>query len=206
MTQAAFSSRILNASRVALAAVDTDYWVVDKGPAMIQALTLQMTGGQDIATTDAYSHAWYYYNESLPLNGMGLSSDTNPQTDVSNQVGSVTPLVNGSTVTAANKRATTDGNSVDSLKELLNNAGASSQAPAVTILSGQNSESQCAFNVRNVKDRDGAVIGFSMRTAIAIGGGAETPFLAKLRFPKPHAKPVEKFPMPRLRAGGVGRR
>lgn len=201
MTQAAFSSRVLNASRVALAAVDTDYWVMDKGIVMIHALALQMTGGQDIQTTDAYSHSWFYYDTSLPINGQGLSKDIEPQTDVSNQAGSGTVLVNGSTVTAANKRCTTDGNSVDSLKELLNNAGASSQAPAIAILSGQNSEGQVAIRVHDVKSRDGAVIQFAMRTAIAIGGGAETPFAAKLRFPKPHAVGVPRFPLPRLRGG-----
>lgn len=201
MPQAAFSSRILNANRVALAAVDTDYWVMNKGPAMIVSLTLQMTGGQNIATTDAYSHAWFYYNESLPSNGLGTSDDTKPGTDVSNStIG--TPLVWGTVVTAANKRGTTDGNSVDSLKEINNTGQASSDQPSVQINSGQNSESQCSINVANVKDRDGAVIQISMRTAIAIGGGAETPFPAKLRFPKPHAVGVTRFPMPRLRAGG----
>jgi hypothetical protein len=205
MTQSAFSSRVLNASRVALAAVDTDYWVMNKGPVMIHCLALEMTGGQGIQTTDAYSHAWFYYDEKLPLNGLGLSRDTEPQTDVSNQT-TGTGLVFGTVVTAANKRCTTNGSSVDSLRELTNSAGASSNAPNVAILSGQNSESQLGFNVRGVKDRDGAVIQFSMRTAIAIGGGAETPFLAKLRFPKPHAKPVIKHPMPVLRSRAVGKR
>jgi hypothetical protein len=205
MTQAAFSSRVLNASRVALAAVDTDYWVMDKGPSMIHCLALEMTGGQTLATTDAYSHAWFYYNPALPLNGLGTSTDTRPETDVSN-VTTGTGLVWGTVVTTANKRCTTNGSSIDALKEITNTGQASSDAPNPAIASGQNSESQLGFNVRGVKDRDGAVIQFSMRTAIAIGGGAETPFLAKLRFPKPHAKPVAKFPMPRLRAGGVGRR
>lgn len=167
---------------------------------MIYAAALQMTGGQAIETTDAYSHAWYYEKA-----GIGSSDDIRPTSDVSNvTVG--TPLTWGTLLTVANARCAQDANSIESLKEIANTGQASSDAPAVRIDSGLNSESQVAINVRNVNRRDGAVIVLTMRTAIAIGGGAETPFLAKLRFPKPHAVGVVRHPMPPLRLRAVGRR
>jgi hypothetical protein len=199
MAQAAFSSRVLDRDRNALAAVDSDYWVMNKGPALIYAAALEMVG-QTIETTDAYSHAWFYEDR-----GIGSSDDIKPQTGVSN-VTTGTPLTWGALVQSFNKRCTTDGNSVDSLKEITNTGQASSDAPLVNITAGQNSESQVGITVAGVQDRDGRVVVTTMRTAIAIGGGAETAFLAKLRFPKPHAVGKTRYPMPRLRAPVAGRR
>lgn len=196
MSQAAFSSRVLDKSRNALAAVDTDYVVTNKGVSLIYASALQMTGGQDILTTDAYSHAWYY-------EGGAGTFDVDRQTDVCNAV-TDTVLVLNNILTFGNARCAADANSVEGFKEVVNTGGSSFAFPAIDVLSGQNAESQAGINVANVWDLDGRVVIMTMRTAIAIGGGDETSFLAKLRFPKPKTD-FTSFPNPAL-AGGVGRR
>jgi hypothetical protein len=200
MPQAAFSSRVLDANRNGLAAADVDYWVFNAGPPMIYAAALQMTGGQAIETTDAYSHAWFYSDR-----GIGTSQDIARQTDVNNA--DTTPaLVNGTMLTTANRRCASDANSIESFSEIENTGGASFSSPAARVDSGLNSESQVSISVQDVQRRDGRVVELTMRTSIAIGGGAETPFLAKLRFPKPHAVGVVRHPMPPLRLRAAGRR
>lgn len=200
MAQSAFSSRILDLNRNGLAAADVDVWVFNAGPPMIYASNLAMSGGTNLLTTDAYSHAWYYEDK-----GIGTSLDIDRQTDVDN-TNTTTVLTNGSNVAPSGRRCAEDANSVVAFKELENTGGSSFANPAVDVNSGNNAEGQVSISVQNVQRRDGRVVAFSMRTSIALGGGAETAFLAKLRFPKPHAKPVGKFPMPVLRAAVVGRR
>lgn len=200
MAQSAFSSRILDLNRNGLAAADVDVWVLDAGPPMIYACNLAMTGGQNFLTTDAYSHAWYYSDL-----GIGSSQLVDQQTAVNN-TNTTTVLTNGNDVAPAQRRCAEDGNTIVALKEMENPGATSFANPSVDLNSGSNAEAQVSISVQDVERRDGRVVVFTMRTAIAIGGGAETAFLAKLRFPKPHAKPVQSFPMPVLRAAAVGRR
>jgi hypothetical protein len=203
MAQTALNSRIMDSARVALAAENVDVWVFNKGAPMIVATSLGMTGGQDLETTDAASTAWFYYDPSLALNGMGLSQDVDRQTDVNNTFDN-SVLTNGTVITGGSRRCTVNASWVSSFKEIENPGGSSFFNPNSRVSSGENSEGQVSISVQNVKDRDGRVVAFSMRTDIAVGGGAETPFLAKLRFPKPHAKPAIRFPMPVLRSRAIG--
>lgn len=189
MTQSILASRILDRNRLPLAANDTEIFVTNKATVFIYAAVLEMNGGQDILTTDAYSHAYRY-------EGRAGTFDVDRQGAVINEV-SGTVLVYGTIVDGARRQCGSFPGTVDSLIEIVNTGGSSFGNPTGNINSGFCSESQVGLRFADLEDRDGAVVIMTIRTAIAIGGGAETDCAAKFRFPKP---PVDysSFPNPAM--------